>query len=262
MEFGLKQLNFPFTLIISLFGLSALLGDRKLKKYRTIGIAIFVVFSTMWLLNAKAYYAFGIYPVLFASGAVKIESLLWKKPLIVYVITDSVLIPSIYFIPEATPILPIDKYVEYAYLKEKNGRIALTDDYADMFGWEEQVELVDSLYQSLTPNEKENCVLWAENYGEAGALKILGKKHNLPNPISRHGSFWTWGYGIKNAAIWISLGNEKKAVEYIFEEVELIKIITHKYAIEEENRIPLYVCRKPKMDIAKWWAEYEDHIFD
>jgi hypothetical protein len=29
---------------------------------------------------------------------------------------------------------------------EKNGRIHLTDDYADMFGWEEQVKLVDSIY--------------------------------------------------------------------------------------------------------------------
>ena len=55
-----------------------------------------------------------------------------------------------------------------------------------MFGWEEQVKLVDSVYQKLTHKEKENCVLWAENYGEAGALKILGKKYNLPNPISRH----------------------------------------------------------------------------
>jgi len=28
--------------------------------------------------------------------------------------------------------------------------------------------------------------------------------------------------------------------------VELIKIITHKYAIGEENGMPLYICRKPK----------------
>ncbi|SNR34556.1 ArnT family glycosyltransferase [Lutibacter flavus] len=262
MEFGLEQLNFPFTLIISLFGLAAFIIDKNLKKYRTIGIASLVIFCTLWLLNSKAYYVFAIYPVLFAGGAVKLEFLFSKKPMFIYAITLIVLLPSIFFIPESTPILPIEKYVKYAQLEEKNERVALKGDYADMFGWQEQVKLVDSVYQQLSPKEKNNCVLWAENYGEAGALKILGKKYNLPNPISRHGSFWSWGYGNKDAIVWISLGNEKPSVEYVFEEVELVKIITHKYAIGEENGIPLYICRKPKIDIEKWWKDYEAHIFD
>lgn len=262
MGFGLEQLNFPFTLIVSLFGLLPLLFGEKLKNYRIIGIASLVIFFTMWILNSKAYYVFAIYPVLFASGSVVIERLFKKKPILVYIIATIILVPSIYFIPKLTPVLSIEKYVEYADLKEENGRIELTGDYADMFGWEEQVKLVDSVYQSLTPKEKANCVLWAENYGEAGALKILGKKYNLPNPISRHGSFWIWGYGNKDADVWISLGNEKPSVQYVFEEVELVKIITHKYAIGEENGIPLYICRKPKIDIEKWWKGYEEHIFD
>nr|WP_313819601.1 glycosyltransferase family 39 protein [uncultured Allomuricauda sp.] len=261
-EFGLEQLNFPFTLIISLFGLFALLIDNYLRKYRAVGVAVIVIFSAMWLLNSKAYYVFAIYPALFASGAVKIESLLSKKPVWTYVITFITLTASIYFIPEATPILPIEKYVEYKNLEEKNGRVELTGDYADMFGWEEQVKLVDSVYQSLSSKEKKNCVLWAENYGEAGALKILGKPYGLPDPISRHGSFWAWGPGNKDADVWISLGNEKPSVEYVFEKVELVKMITHKYAIGEENGIPLYICRKPKIDIEAWWKDYEEHIFD
>ena len=79
MEFGLEQLNFPFTLIVSLFGFFALIVDKNLKKYRAVGIASLVIFITMWLLNSKAYYVFAIYPVLFADGAVKIESLLFNK---------------------------------------------------------------------------------------------------------------------------------------------------------------------------------------
>ncbi|NAY90446.1 phospholipid carrier-dependent glycosyltransferase [Muricauda sp. JGD-17] len=262
MEFALVQLYFPFTLVISILGVIALLVGKNLKKYKVIGIATLVIFSTMWILNSKAYYFFAAYPVLFASGAVKIEALLSRKPSLIYIFGFILLIPSIYFIPEATPVLDIEKFVEYKGLEEKNGRIELTGDYADMFGWEEQVKLVDSVYQSLSLEEKNNCVLWAENYGEAGALKILGKKYDLPNPISRHGSFWIWGYGNKDADVWISLGNEKPSVEYVFEEMELVKIITHKYAIGEENGIPLYICRKPKIDIEKWWKDYEEHIFD
>jgi len=262
MAFGLDQLSFPLTLIISLIGLFAFLIGGNLKKYRSIGIAVLVIFCAMWALNSKAYYVFAIYPVLFASGSVKIESLLRKRPIWVYLVAGLVLTPSIPFIPELTPILPIEKYVEYANLEEINGRVELTGDYADMFGWEEQVKSVDSVYKSLSVKERGECVLWAENYGEAGALKILGKKYNLPDPISRHGSFWQWGFRNKDAKVWISLGNEKPSVEYVFEKVELVKIITHKYAIGEENGIPLYVCRKPKIDIEQWWAAYEEHIFD
>jgi hypothetical protein len=260
--FLLDQLEITPPFLIFLFGLIGLISSKKLKKYRSVGIASVAIFLTMWFLKAKTYYVFALYPVVFSAGAVLISYLLRKRPLLIYITSASILLPMIYFIPQLTPIMPIEKYVEFYDIEEHNGRVELTGDYADMFGWEEQVKLVDSVYQSLSANEKINCVLWAENYGEAGALKILGKKLNLPNPISRHGSFWTWGYGNENADVWISLGNEKPSVDYVFEEVHLIKIITHKYAIGEENGIPLYVCRKPKVDIQKWWSDYEEHIFD
>lgn len=261
-DFLLEQLEILPTLGISFIGAFALLINRKLKKYRSLGIAFIVILLTMWLLKAKAYYFFAAYPLIFASGAVKIEQWLRRWPKWNYAVAMSMLLPALYFIPRMTPILPVETFVNWYQIEEENDRYELTGDYADMFGWEEQVALVDSVYQSLTPQEQKNTVLWAENYGEAGALKILGKTYGLPNPISRHGSFWYWGYGNEKAEIWISLGNETPAVEYAFNDCELIKIITHTYAIGEENEIPLYVCRNPKVDIPLWWAAYEEYVFD
>jgi hypothetical protein len=34
-----------------------------------------------------------------------------------------------------------------------------------------------------------------------------------------------------------------------FADYKLVKIIKHKYAIEEENNIPVYLCRKPKINL-------------
>jgi hypothetical protein len=158
--------------------------------------------------------------------------------------------------------LPIEQYLAYKELKQENGRYELTGDYADMFGWEEQVALVDSVYNSLSEQERNNCVIWAENYGEAGAVQIIGDKYGLPDPICRHGSFWSWGYGNPEAEVWISLGNEAGAVNYVFDSVTLIKTIKHPYAIEEENNIPLYLCRNPKIDIPQWWTDSRKYIFD
>lgn len=260
--FLLDQIEMAPTFLLFLFGLIGLFFMEKLKPYRSIGVAALVIFLTMWLLKSKTYYVFSLYPVVFAAAGVTVAHWLRKRSKWMYAVAASVFVPMAFFIPDLTPILPIEQFVSYANVEEHNGRVQLTGDYADMFGWEEQVKLVDSVYQSLSPKERNNCVLWAENYGEAGALKILGKQYALPNPISRHGSFWSWGYGNKDADVWISLGNEPLSVEYVFEEVELVKIITHKYAIDEENGIPLYICRKPKIDIPQWWADYEDHVFD
>jgi len=263
-EFVLAPLELPFTLAVSLIGLYALFRNEKLKRYRSVGVTILVIFVTMWILKAKAYYFFPAYPVMFAAGAVQFENWFQHRPNWNYAVAAVLLLPAIPFIPEATPILPIEQYIQYMDIQEnEEGRFNLTGDYADMFGWEEQVALVDSVYQSLLINHHpEDIVIWAENYGEAGAVKILGDKYGLPDPISRHGSFWLWGFGKKDAKVWISLGNEKESVEHVFEEVILVKMITHIYAIGEENGIPLYLCKTPKIDIEEWWQNYEKNVFD
>ncbi|MEM6379274.1 MAG: glycosyltransferase family 39 protein, partial [Bacteroidota bacterium] len=262
--FGLTQLEMPFTFAISAIGVYALIWGKHLKKYRSIGIAAVTIFATMWILQSKAYYVFALYPVMFAAGGVKMESLLAKqKSIWMYLVAALTFLPTIPFIPEMTPLLPIEKFVKFANLEvQEKGRVELTGDYADMFGWEEQVALVDSIYRSMSPREQNNCVIWAENYGEAGAVKILGNKYGLPNPISRHGSFWSWGYDQPDAMVWISLGNEAESVNRVFSEVELVKMIYHPYAIGEENGIPLYICRAPKVDIPAWWKAYEPYIFN
>lgn len=256
------QLEIIPTIGISILGLLVLLFDTKLKKYRSLGIAFIVSLVTMWIFKAKAYYFFAAYPLVFAAGSVKIEQWLRRWPKWNYAVAASMLIPTLYFIPRMTPVLPIETYLSWYQIEENDSRYDLTGDYADMFGWEEQVALVDSVYNSLSPIEQKKTVLWAENYGEAGALKILGKKYDLPKPISRHGSFWYWGHGNEKAETWISIGNEASSVDYVFNDCELIKTITHRYAIGEENGIPLYRCKNPKVDIPQWWADYEEYVFD
>ena len=262
-DFATKQLKHPFTLIISLIGLYAYFFDSTLRKYKTFGVTVVVIFFAMWLMQSKDYYFFAVYPILFAAGAVKIEKMLHRKPKWNYLVATVLILPAIPFIPGAIPILPIATYVDYLDLKpEDDERIVLTDDFADMFGWEEQVQLVDSLYRSLPVAKREKCMIWAENYGEAGAIEILGDKYKLPSPMSSHGSFWTWGPGNTQAEIYISIGNEQHAVESVFSDYTLVKIIKHKYAIGEENNIPVYLCSNPKIDIKHNWKLLEKHVFD
>ncbi|WP_445457878.1 ArnT family glycosyltransferase [Flavobacterium sp. HNIBRBA15423] len=262
-DFILDQLHSPFTFIIVLIGLLAIFFNKEIKKYKSIGITFIIVFFAMWFLKSKAYYFYAVYPVFFAFGAYKIEKMLINKNALFYSMVSVLVLISFYFIPEAIPVLPIETYVDYKNIKpEEDGRYILTSDYADMFGWEKEVEIVDSVYHSLSKTEKEECIILAENYGEAGALIVLGEKYNLPKPVCSHGSFWLWGPGNTSGETTITLGIEKEIIEKVFEDYQLIKTIHHKYAIDEENNIPVYLCKKPKIKIKKIWPSLESHVFD
>jgi hypothetical protein len=259
--FSMNPFNFP----IWLAGLFFLLLYPTMKTYRFFGWAFLATLSLFLLAKGKHYYLFGIYPMLFAAGATGLEHSLknnWKLIIPVYAIF--LLYTGLIRMPYGTPFLPIEKFVAYAGLERNtDGYLeGLTSDYADMFGWPEQVALVDSVYRSLSPEEQAQCLIWAENYGEAGALQHFGKQYGLPAPVSKHGSFWIWGPGENAGEIVISIGNETDAVNYFFEEVKLIKRIKHPYAIEEEQNIPLYLCRKPKITLREYWPEWRDNIFD
>ena len=77
-----------------------------------------------------------------------------------------------------------------------------------------------------------------------------------------HGSFWSWGTGNTKGEFCISIGNEKRVIEKFFKTCKLVKMIKHKYAIDEENNIPVYLCSDPKIDFIQNWSLLESHVFD
>lgn len=262
LDFLKDQIASPFTFIVALIGLISIFFINSIKKYKAIGISLVLVFVSMWLLKSKGYYFFSAYPVLFAFAGFAVETITQKRKYFYYIITAIVVLPSIYFVPKAIPILPIQDYITYAGIKpDENGRYKLTSDYADMFGWEEQVQLIDSIYKSFPEAKRKNVGIMAENYGEAGASTILGKAYNLPQPVCAHGSFWTFGPGEPKEE-YITIGLEPEVIDFVFKERKLVKMIHHPYAIDEENGIPVYICSQPNINFKEIWPTLESKVFD
>lgn len=254
----------PFSLPVWGLGLYFLLA-RFDKQYRPLGIAFLTALLIMVALNSKPYYFFAAYPALFAAGGVAWEEVLrsrWR--LLGWGWVLLLLVAAFQYLPKMTPALPIERFAEYAGLeKDSSGRLqGLTSDYADMFGWEEQVTAVDSLYRSLSEEDRRRCVIWAENYGEAGAIEVLGKRYGLPSPVCKHGSFWLWGPGDLPGEVAISIGNETEIVQQFYEETILVRRLSHPYAIQEEQNIPLYLCRGIKVDLQEYWPRLRPTIFE
>jgi hypothetical protein len=84
-----------------------------------------------------------------------------------------------------------DKYKIDLGRRWEDGSIhSLPQDYADMLGWEELTYLANEAYQMIP--DKKSCFIYGENYGQAGAITVIGKKYNLPEAICFSESFRYW----------------------------------------------------------------------
>ncbi len=131
---------------------------------------------------------------------------------------------------------------------------SLPQDYADMIGWEEFATLADSAYRMI--EDKGAALIYAENYGQAGAITIIGKKYGLPEAVSFHESFRYWFPGEFPAEITSiiyinhTLGED---IQDLFSSIRLIGRISDPHA--REYGAAVYLCEDPVTSFNDFWRE-------
>ncbi|MBU2444134.1 MAG: hypothetical protein KJ666_00985 [Bacteroidetes bacterium] len=208
-------------------------------------------------------------PILFASGGVMLEELSFKKFLdwLKYAVVIIVILFGIILSPVVLPILPTETYISYS---KKLGIAPTTAEglaleelpqfYADMFGWEELAVTITKVYQSLPTEEQENTIVFARNYGQAGAIEYFSSKYPLPKVISPHNNYWIWGKEVSELKTVIVIGGTEEEHLKSCEEVELVAIHKCKYCIPYENNRPIFLCRKMNVDVKTLWERIRVYI--
>ena len=257
-----------FTVPIWIAGLIFYFSKRG-SQFRVLGW-IYVFTFIVLIVNQKSRpgYLAPAYTMLFAGGAVHIESWLqrlqinWVKPVAVVLL----LIGMIWRMPFSIPVLPVETYVRYAKFwgvtpstAERKELSELPQFYADMHGWEEMVATVARVYNKLSPAEKSRSVIFAQNYGEAGAISFLGKKYGLPRVLSSHNNYWIWGPGDPSVDVVIVVGGDPEDNEAVFESVEHADTVRCKYCMPYENNLPVYIGRKMKVPIDQLWPSLKHY---
>lgn len=260
------QVIMPFyASLLTLPGLLVLLFNKKMQKFRFIGIIVLLVIATLCILKAKSYYTIGVFPFLIAAGAVWLEQKM-KNQILRYAIIPVFALLTAPMLPFAIAIYKTDGLVSYfKNLEDKYGVTigrrfedgtihSLPQDYADMIGWEELTAVTYKAYQKV--ENKSRSFIYCENYGQAGAISIIGYKYGLPEPVSFHDAFRKWIPAEFNSDIeeLIYINDEPgEDVSALFESVELIGSITNKNAREFGTSVYLY--RNPKTSFNKFWKE-------
>ncbi len=245
----------PFTLPIWISGLYFAFFSSKGKKYRAIGWLYLILFIVFAILKAKFYFLTPVYPFLFASGAVLIDSYFkrrgWK--LIPAMVFPVMIIGGIVTAPIAMPLLPVEIFTKvYGFLggdagvKQERHEIGkLPQHFADRFGWPQMAKTIAKVYGNLPEEEQVKACILTGNYGEAGAIQFFGKDYGLPKPISGHG--WHYYEGTKNntSEVVISINISKEYLQARFGEVVQAAIFKCRYCMPYENNLPVFVSRKP-----------------
>lgn len=198
------QIMMNFVVIFSwLGGLVAVLFSKKMKEYRWIGTAYFLVLGLLMAGSGKDYYALGVYPILFAFGSLWLEDLIrnwaafWKVAFIsVPVLAGLFILPL--GLPMFTPEKLADYYEKAGFRKamgfkwEDQQNHPLPQDFADMIGWREIAEMTAKNYHLLPDSTKAATIIFCRGYFTAGALNYHGKNLGLPEAISDNGSYLQW----------------------------------------------------------------------
>jgi hypothetical protein len=234
------------------------------REHHLIGIALLVVLAILLVnVHSKSEYFASAMTALIPAGAVQFERILKGRilhplriPYMVCLMASGVLL-----MPLTVDLLPVESFLRYQSVlgiaPESNEGLQLTSlpqHYADRFGWENIARVTAEVYAALPDSNKERCLIYGRNYGEAGAIDFFGRGFGLPPAISRHNSYWYWSLDhLRQDATIIMIGVNKDQLDGTFQEVRECGIIRSAYAMPYENNLPVLVCRGLRMPIREFW---------
>src|SRR5260370_6038961 len=222
----------PLTAPIWITGLLALFFSWQLKSYRFLGWTYLLCYAVLFALHGKNYYLAPIYPMLLAAGAVVIESAVeqprrtWLKPAIIIILLAS----GAHLMPVVVPVLSPDGFIAYMkYLpfrlpgmEHSHASATLPQWYSHQFGWQEIVAETAQAWDRIPAEERHDCGIFAQDYGQAGSIDFFGPRYGLPHALSGHQTYYLWGPQGYSGNCMIVLDDEIEVLEGLWEHVESV----------------------------------------
>jgi len=260
------QIMNPILLPLWLGGLIWLFLGSERRRFRVLSIVYVALLAMFIVLRGKNYYLASIYPVLFAAGAVGLERITaahWKWIRVAYPVL--VLVSAIILAPTVSPILSPEGVVAYQKKlgfeppkAENQPTGPLPQYFADEFGWENMARETARVYKSLSPEEQARTAIFANSYGQAGAIDFFGPRLGLPKSICNHQSYWLWGPRDYDGSVVIVLGSDGTGDREHFQSVEPAGRAEHPYSRRDEH-FDIFLCRGFAGDLRQAWPKLKKY---
>lgn len=242
---------------LAFMGLWFFFSERG-RKYRLLGWMFVLTLVLFVVAQARSYYLGPLYPVLLAGGSVVWERWVESSPrkwawTIQGVTWCLVLTSAVFSFALFAPIAPIN-----SALWNTTGKIQ--DNFKEEIGWTDLVGTAAHVYDSVPVNERAGTGIIVGNYGEAGAINLLGKKYDLPSAISGTNSAWYRSYPENNPQTLIAIGLDDDFLKDHFERCEMVAHNTNPYGvINEESRDhpDIYLCHHLLQTWREFWNDFQ-----
>jgi 4-amino-4-deoxy-L-arabinose transferase-like glycosyltransferase len=236
-------------------GLVSFLRDRR---YRMLAWMYLIPLALFMLGKGRGYYLAAAYPMLMAMGAVAGER--WTASLrrlprrtVEVVFFQGIAVIGLYACAIILPLASGGWLKDFAL--RRNG------DLREEIGWEELVKTVAGIRDSLPPDQRANVGVLVGNYGEQGAIEMLGPAYHLPAPISGTNSAWFRGYPAPPPSTLIVLGLSSKYANRTLTGCRVAGHNGNLLGIEnEESRYhpDIFVCGPPRSPWPEFWKKFQD----
>jgi 4-amino-4-deoxy-L-arabinose transferase-like glycosyltransferase len=238
-------------------GLWFFFTDRG-RKYRLLGWMFVLTFLLFLVAQGRSYYLGPLYPILLAAGSVVWERWIAARTRTWVLAMQGVtwlLVASSAFLSFAlfTPIAPINSALW-------NATGQLQDNFREEIGWTDLVATVARVYHSIPASERAGTGIIVGNYGEAGAINLLGPHYGLPPVISGTNSAWYRSYPQNNPQTLIAIGFKDDFRQEHFERCELVAHNTNPFGvINEESRDhpDIYLCHHLLQPWPEFWPHFQ-----
>jgi hypothetical protein len=227
------------------------------RRYRMLGWMYVVPLALFVFGKGRGYYMAAAYPMLFAMGAVAGEQWMASLKRGWRLAVEGVLFPG----------LGVGAAIVYALLVPLASSGPLREfalknngDLREEIGWDELVRTVAGIRDSLPAEQRDTVGVLVGNYGEQGAVEILGPAYHLPAPISMTNSSWLRGYPTPQPSTLIVLGFSQKEADRTFTSCRLAGHNGNSEGVkneESEDHPDIFVCGAPRMPWPEFWRTHQ-----
>jgi hypothetical protein len=235
-------------------GLVGYLWDRR---YRFLAWMYLIPLVLFVVGKGRGYYLGGAYPMLMAMGAVVgarwvgTLSIMWRRSVEVVFFTG-VVAWGLFMGAMIVPLASSGALMKFAL--ENNG------DLREEIGWDELVRTVAGIRDSLPAEQQQSLGIAVRNYGEQGAIEILGQAYHLPAPISGVNSSWLRGYPTPLPSTIIVMGQSREEADRLFTACRMAGHNGNSLGVkneESEDHPDIFVCGPPRLPWPEFWKEYQ-----
>jgi hypothetical protein len=239
--------------------IAGLVGYLRDRRYRMLAWMYLIPLALFWVGKGRGYYMGGAYPMLMAMGAVVGERWVTSLSKVPRRAVEAVFFAGVvgwgcFMSAMILPVASGGPLMKFAL--ENNG------DLREEIGWDELVKTVAGIRDSLPPEQQASLGVMVRNYGEQGAIEILGPSYHLPPPISGTNSAWLRGYPTPPPTTLIVIGTGREDVDRIYTSCRLAGHNGNSLGVkneESEGHPDIFVCGAPRKPWPEFWEDYQGY---